>query len=52
MAEIKDALLAGFQLNLGPDLIENTLLELTQAGVAAREGDGYTLASADDSGQE
>ncbi len=52
LAEIKDALLAGFQLNLGPDLIENTLLELTQAGVAAREGDGYTLASADDSGQE
>ncbi|MFQ5552603.1 MAG: phosphoribosyltransferase [Thermoplasmata archaeon] len=45
VAEIKDALRSGFQLDLAPDLIEGTLKELAQDGTASRKGDGYLLGS-------
>jgi hypoxanthine phosphoribosyltransferase len=48
VAEIQHALHSGFQLDLAPDLIEETLKELAQAGTATQEGNGYRLASAPD----
>ncbi|MFQ5985859.1 MAG: phosphoribosyltransferase [Thermoplasmata archaeon] len=50
VAEIKDALQSGFQLDLAPDLIEDTLKELAQAGTAGRKGDGYLLAPGTEGG--
>lgn len=52
VAEIKDALQSGFQLDLAHDLIEGTLLELTQAGTATRNSDGYLLVQVADAEQE
>ncbi|MFQ5908696.1 MAG: phosphoribosyltransferase [Thermoplasmata archaeon] len=48
VAEIKDALHSGFQLDLAPDLIEDTLRELAQAGTATKKGNGYRLTSVPD----
>lgn len=48
VSEVQDVLQSDFQLDLGPDLVEGTLEELTQAGTASRKGDGYILASIGD----
>ncbi len=52
LAEIRNALQSGFQLELAPDLIEGTLFELMQAGTATRNDDGYSLVRAEDAEQE
>ncbi|MEE9173704.1 MAG: phosphoribosyltransferase [Thermoplasmata archaeon] len=44
VAEIKDALHASFQLDLSPDVIEGTLMELAETGKATKQPDGYRLA--------
>ncbi len=45
VADIKEALQSDFQLDLAPELIKDTLRELTRAGKATREGDEYLLGS-------
>ncbi|MFQ6013339.1 MAG: phosphoribosyltransferase [Thermoplasmata archaeon] len=43
VAEIREILRSGFQLDLASDLIKGTLRELTRGGTVIRRGNGYLL---------